>query len=158
MSLPHSLKRDLLAWLPTVTIRAAANLPAGTNEAIFTIADGWVEVLALWGEVTTVIQTQLNNTKLTYDPTDTGASTDLCAVLDISADAVGTIYTISDNVASALDESGGLHFLDSGAGLTKPLRLKPGSILLDCSATNTGQIKWFCYWRPLEVAGVVAAA
>jgi len=38
-----------------------------------------------------VVQTQANNTKLTLNPTATGASQDLCAVLDITAEVRGSV-------------------------------------------------------------------
>ena len=49
--------------------KAAATLPATTTQNIFTIGGGRVWVVALVGEVTTVIQNQANNLKVTSVPT-----------------------------------------------------------------------------------------
>lgn len=136
--------------------RATAALPQTTAGALFTISGGKVLVTSIIGEVTTVIQTQADNTKLTFDPTDAGATQDLCAVLDITADAVGTMYSITGTPATAMQDA--LNFLPSSKVLAQPLVLKPGSILLDCAASNTGSVKWELTYIPLDGGASVAAA
>jgi len=136
--------------------RATAALPATTASAIFTITGGKVAITAIYGEVTTVIQTQADATKLTFDPTDAGATQNLCATLDITADAVGTMYSITGTPATGMQDA--LNFLSPDKVLAKPLILKPGSILLDCAATNTGSVKWDLWYVPLDTGAAVAAA
>lgn len=136
--------------------RATAALPATTDVALFTITGGRVLVTAIVGEVTTVIQTQANNTKLKINPTATGADQDLCAVLNISADAVGELYTISGTVGDAMrsDLLIGLGTLYGAGGLI----LSEGDIELDCAATNTGSVAWSLWYFPLDDNGLVVAA
>jgi hypothetical protein len=136
--------------------RATAALPQTTASALFTVSGGKVLITGLVGEVTTVIQTQADNTKLTFDPTDAGATQDLCAVLDITADAVGTMYSITGTPGTAMQDA--LNFLPSNKVLAQPLVLKPGSILLDCAASNTGSVKWELTYIPLDNGASVAAA
>lgn len=136
--------------------RATAALPQTTAGALFTVTGGRILVTSLIGEVTTVIQTQADNTKLTFDPTDAGATQDLCAVLDITADAVGTCYSLTGTPATALQDA--LNFLPSSKVLAQPLVLKPGSILLDCAASNTGSVKWDLTYIPYDSGAAVAAA
>ncbi|MFJ2000263.1 hypothetical protein [Streptomyces chartreusis] len=136
--------------------RATAALPQTSTSTLFTITGGKVLVTSLVGEVTTVIQTQADNTKLTFDPTDAGATQDLCAVLDITADAVGTCYSLTGTPATAMQDA--LNFLPSNKVLAQPLVLKPGSILLDCAASNTGSVKWDLCYIPLDNGASVAAA
>ncbi len=130
------------------TEKAAAALPQTAAGTLFTVTGGRILLTALFGEVTTVIQTQANNTKLTFDPTDAGATQDLCAVLDITADAVGTMYSITGTPATAMQDS--LNFLPPNKSLTQPIILKPGAILLDCAASNTGAAKWTACWVPID--------
>lgn len=132
--------------------RATAALPAGTAEAIFTVT-GRVKVLSIQGEVTTQIQNQLNNTKLTANPA-VGASVDLCAVLDIANDAVGTNYTITGTLADALVET------TSGAGAYQAASVfvTAGTIDLDCSAANTGSIKWTIVYEAIDSGATITAA
>lgn len=136
--------------------RATAALPATTAAAIFTIAGGKVAITAIYGEVTTVIQTQANATKLQFDPTDAGATQDLCATTDITADAVGTMYSITGTPSGVLSDA--LNFLPPNLHLVKPLILKPGGILLSCAATNTGSVKWDIWYVPLDTGASIAAA
>lgn len=136
--------------------RSTATLPQTAAGALFTVTGGRILVTSLVGEVTTVIQTQADNTKLTFDPTDAGATQDLCAVLDITADAVGTCYSLTGTPATAMQDA--LNFLPSSKVLAQPLVLKPGSILLDCAASNTGSVKWDLTYIPYDNGASVAAA
>jgi len=132
--------------------RAAATLPASTTEDLFSIDGGRVLLTGIVGEVTTLIQTQADNTKLTFDPDNGGTDQDLCAVLDITADPVGELYTITGVVANALRSDFAI-----GQGMTNPLVLMEGDIKLDCSATNTGAIAWTLWYIPLDDGAVVTA-
>ena len=134
------------------TGRAAATLPATADTAYFTVT-GKILLLDIVGEVTTVVETQANNTKLIANPT-VGADVDLCAVLDTSADAVGTIYHITGTLANALVAT------TSGAGVAQAASLivAAGSIDLSCAATNTGATKWLVKYQPLEVGARVFVA
>lgn len=136
--------------------RATDTLPATTDEALFTIAGGRVMVTSIVGEVTTVIQTQANNTKLKFNPDATGADTDLCAALDISADAVGTLYSITGDFSDAMKE--GVLCLETDAQLERPIILSEGAIEIDCAATNTGSVKWTVYYVPLDDGATLVAA
>ena len=131
--------------------KATAVLPQSTDGTLFTITGGQILVVSLIGEVTTVIQTQANDTKIKFNPTATGADQDLCSVLDITADAVGEIYTISgsgDGLRSSL--------LIGNPVLSAPLLLSEGLIELDCAASNTGSVKWDLIYVPLDAAATVA--
>lgn len=134
------------------TERATADLPQTDAEALFTITGGRIVVTQIIGEVTTVIETQANETKLVHNPA-TGTDVDLCAVLDITADEVGTLYGITGTFANAM----------VGAGQALPTQavnvvLKPGTIDLDCGASNTGKVKWTLFWAPLDGGAYVAPA
>lgn len=133
--------------------KAAANLPQTTQSALFTITGGKILITELVGEVTTVIETQANDTKLVSDPT-TGADVDLCAALDITADAVGTIYTITGTLADAMVAT------TSGAVQAQPnwVVCAAGDIDLNCAASNTGQVKWTLHYIPLDSGVSVSAA
>lgn len=136
--------------------RATANLPQTTTANLFTITTGRILLMGIFGEVTTVIQTQANNTKLVFDPDAAGASQDLCANLDITADAVGTIYSITGTPATAMQDA--LNFVPSSKMLAQPILLKPGAIALTCAASNTGQVKWDVFYIPVDDGATVAAA
>jgi hypothetical protein len=137
--------------------RATATLPQTGQYDLFTVAGGMVKVLGILGEVTTVIENQTNNTNLEFNPAAaTLADSDLCATLDISADVVGTLYTITGTAANAMVDSGTTGFLIHT--LAQPLYMSEGAIELHCSASNTGSVKWSIWYVPLEEGAYVEAA
>lgn len=135
-----------------VAQRVLSTLPASTDLSLFTIT-GKVELVQIVGEVTTVIQTQANDTLLKVNPT-VGADVDICAALDISADAVGSLYTITGTFADALINtvSGGVPSQAVGVILTA------GVLELECAATNTGAIKWTVVYKAVDPGARMIAA
>lgn len=133
--------------------RATATLPQGTAHALFTISTGRILLTSIVGQVTTIIQNQANNTKLTANPT-AGTSVDLCAVLSIANDEVGCLYGITGLFSDAM--------VGSNAGATviqrNPIVIPVGTIDLDCGANNTGSVKWSLTYVPLDDGASVAAA
>lgn len=136
--------------------RATDTLPQTASEALFTITGGRVWIIDIVGEVTTVIQTQADNAKLVYNPTGAGTSVDLCAVLDITADAVGTLYSITGTPATAMQDT--LWCVTSNKGLARPLILSEGDIELSCSASNTGSVAWSVVYVPFDAGAELVAA
>jgi hypothetical protein len=134
------------------TERATDTLPQTAAEALFTVVNGRVVVTQILGEVTTAIQNQANNTKLTHNPS-TGTSTDLCAVLNIANDEVSTLYGITGLFSDAMIGAG-----QAVSAQTRDVVLKPGTIDLDCAASNTGSVKWTLFWRPIDDGAYVTAS
>ena len=132
--------------------RSTSNLPQTAAGSLFTVA-GRVVLTHIVGEVTKAIQTQANNTKLTANGT-VGASVDMCAVLDITADVVGTLYHITGTLATALQATTS----SCGVAQAAALLLAAGTIDLDCAASNTGQVKWTVRYIPLDVGATLVAA
>jgi len=133
------------------TDRAADTLPQTGVEALFTIS-GLIVVTQVIGVVTTAIQNQANNTKLIMNPT-TGTDVDICAVLNIANDEVGTIYGITGLFSDALLGAG-----QAMGGQTRNVLLGTGTLDLSCAASNTGAVKWTLYWAPVEGGSYVAPA
>lgn len=133
--------------------RPAETLPtSAAPRNMFTVSGGRVLLTLILGEVTTIIQAQANATKLTFDPDAAGATVDLCATLDINADAVGSIYRITGNPTVAMLDN--LNIAQGGL-VAAPLILKPGKIILNCAATNTGATKWDAWYIPLDPGAVM---
>lgn len=132
--------------------RATQALPESTDEALFRIT-GYIRLIGIFGIVTTVIQNQANDTKLKHNPSGTGSDVDLCAVLNIANDAVGTVYSIVGVLATAM-KSTSLWLVAPADSIPWPgMLLGPGDIELDCAATNTGSVKWIAEWTPVSGDG-----
>lgn len=134
-----------------VVQRATAALPQTATAAIFTVT-GRVLIKQILGEVTTVIQTQACNLSLEANPTATGSSVALCAVRNISADAVATLYGITGTAATALQA--GLAILAQAT----PVIVQAGTIDLVASASNTGAVSWLVRYFPLTDDSLIVAA
>lgn len=145
----------------TETVSAAVRLgikvsKTPTNVAtgdLFAITGGRILLMNLIGEVTTVVETQTNTTKILFDPTGAGASTDLCATLDLTASAVGEFLTMTGTLATALVRGVRRSLL-----MATPQVLETGMIELACGATNTGVIRWDMWYLPIDEGAAVAAA
>lgn len=133
--------------------RAADSLPATTTEAIFRVNGGRVLVKALIGEVTTAIQAQACNLKVSLDP-DTGTTADVASNLDINAKEAGTLLFPEGDGTALIGANAGTGF--STAGFI-PFVAPVGEIEIVTSATNTGAIKWDCYYLPLDPGSEVVA-
>jgi hypothetical protein len=134
--------------------RAAANLPQGVAAPIFTVSGGDCAITTILGEVaTTAIHAGANNMKLISNPT-VGADVDLCAVVDIDGDAIGTMYNITGTLADAMIAT------TSGAakGQVDLVTVAPGTIDLSCSGSQTGKIKWIIFYVPLASGAKIVAA
>lgn len=134
--------------------KSAANLPATTTQSIFTVANGRVLITRLTGEVTTVVQAQACNLKVTSAPT-TGTAVDLASNLDINADEAGTLYLVEGDGTALVGANAGAAL--SAVGMN-PIEVPEGTIRIETSATNTGATKWEIWYIPLDVGASITSA
>lgn len=132
--------------------RATAALPQTTQSPLFTVT-GRVRILSVIGEVTTAVQNQANATKLVANPT-VGADVDICAATSIANAAVGTQLSITGTFAT------GLVVTPSGAFVSQaaPTVVMPGTLDLNCAASNTGSVKWTVLYEAIDPGAAVIAA
>lgn len=136
------------------SVKTAATLPATTTQNIFTISAGRCAVLLLLGEVTTVIQAQANNLKVTSAPT-TGTAVDLASNLDINADEAGLLYLVEGDGTALVGANAGAALSGVGA----PFFIVPiGTIRIETSATNTGATKWDVWYFALDEGASIVSA
>lgn len=131
-------------------------VPQNATSTIFTVAGGRVAVTSLVGKVTTVIAGTTPSAKIVATPT-TGSANDLCTATAITADEVGTQYSIPGATGSALNVSGS----GSGGvtGQTAPVIVAAGTIGVNVSAADaTGAIQWALTYVPIDDGASVTAA
>jgi len=132
--------------------KTSATLPASGNQTIFTVSGGRVLMNLLFGEVTTIIQAQANNLKVTSVPT-TGTAVDLAANLDVNAKEAGCLLLVEGDGTALVGANAGAALNAIGAG---QMIIPAGIIRITTSATNTGATKWTCYYVPLDEGASVA--
>jgi hypothetical protein len=132
--------------------KAATAIAAISTKDLFTVVGNCL-ILGLIGEVTTLIQTQANNTKYISTPT-VGTAVDLCAVVDITAHEVGGLLTITGVLATAAVKG------NAGAGvmMSNGIVVAPGVIGINTAADSTGAYKFSIWYVPLEEGAYIEAA
>ena len=105
-------------------------LPQTAQGNLFKVV-GSIFLVNLVGEVTEAIQSQSNDAKIVADPS-TGSDTDLCAVLDITGDTVGTKYVITGTPTDAMVA----YPNGAGEGQATTVLISEGYIALSCSAST----------------------
>lgn len=130
----------------------ARTIPATTTDQLFRVKGGRVKVKALVGEVTTVIQTQADNMKVSSKKLDNssaavGTAVDVASNLDITAMEVGgSVFVEGDGTALVKSTAGAvLMGTNSGEWIAPQVE-----IYLTTSATNTGAMKWDLWYVPLD--------
>lgn len=153
MAVYNEYKCFRAAILGAIIERDESPIPQSTSGAIFNITGGRVAITQIVGEVTTQIENQACNAKLIANP-DTGSSVDICANLNIQAKEVGCLFGITGTNTDAM--------IGINAGALpcqiRPVIVNVGTIDLNCSASNTGKIKWSCTWVPWDDFATITAA
>jgi hypothetical protein len=151
-SLQVSGKQLLLANYGPTVVRAAAVLPATATTAYFTIVTGNVLITSIVGQVTTVMSGTATNLKLNVLSTATTGNADICANVAVTSLAVGSFFTIP-SIGSGNAATVGVAPVQNNEFV-----VGPGSIRAITDATNTGAMKWYLNYIPLDPGAYVAAA
>lgn len=135
--------------------RATADCQGAAAVPLFNIKGGRVLLTMILGEVTTAIAAGANTFKLVSNPTAAGTTTDLCATLDIDADPIGTMYSVSGAPATALvrGENGNVQGM-SVRGVVLPI----GAIEAVSQADVAGSMKWTAFYIPIDDGAYLEAA
>ena len=135
-------------------VKSSATLPATTTQNIFTVSTGRVLITRLTGEVTTIVQAQACNLKVTSVPT-TGTAADLAANLDINAKEAGTLFLVEGDGTALVGANAGAAMSAVGSN---PIEVPEGTIRIETSATNTGATKWEIWYIPLDSGASIVSA
>ena len=147
--LPTDLGEDALG---VVLERATGALPQTAAANIFTVSGGPVLLLSIIGTVTVELGAVANNTKLIFGVPD------LCALVALNANAVGTRLSITGTFADAMLATGAL--VPVAVQATAVVLPTGASIILDCAASDggDGRVQWTAVYVPLSAASILAAA
>ena len=128
-------------------------IAAISTKSLFTVVGGNCLVVGLIGEVTTVIETQVNNAKYISTPT-VGSATDMCAVVDITAQEAGGLLNITGVLASAAIKG----TAGAAAMMANGVVVAPGVLGFSTSADSTGAMKFSVWYVPLEAGAYIEVA
>lgn len=144
--------------IPQILERPTALPPQGAAAAIFRISGGKIRVLGIYGDVTTTIGAVANATKLQFVSTTPGSTTDLCATLDITGKAAGSIFSVVGVLATAMKVTTN-NLVVPADNIPQPgVVLGPGDIKVNCAGSSvTGAIKWTLVYENVDAGANVAA-
>jgi hypothetical protein len=150
-------QQSLLEIAAGLVVSKAANAsPLATGGVnLFTISGGRILLVALYGEVTTVIQAQATTVKFTSTPT-TGSAVDLSsAATDLTGKEAGAHLTLASPPAAG---SAVVATLAGYVNLPAQRTLiPPGIISVTYGAASTGAIKYDLIYVPYDAGATVAA-
>jgi hypothetical protein len=145
-----------VAGLGRKVTRAAADIFDGTQKALFTVATGKVQVTAFYLEVSgAAVDATPSNLKVRSNPT-VGTDADLSANMDVNADEVGSIYSITGNPTDATTGGSG----GGAQGMHRPFVIDVGTLDIVTSAdagTGGALVAATVWYLPLEDGATVAA-
>lgn len=136
------------------------------SKALTTIANGdatifnftgSIKINSIIGRVTTVCEAKQTNAKIAI-VSDALTPVDICANVDLTAAAVGTLLSITGTAANAM--------VASANGVIAPGQANPvvatcttsGIIKIVAGAANTGAVTWMIDWEPLTEGATLTAA
>jgi len=134
---------------------ADVDVPLNAWRNIFTVSNGLVLMTMLVGERTIIQAGGVSNLDLQSDPTVAGAAVALCAPTVITADGVGTLYTITgvpgDGCYAAI---GGVPGGMSGGLAAQGFHgwiILPGTVeWRESAGAGTGAIQWTMFYVPID--------
>ena len=151
-------QQSLLEIAAGLKVSKAANAsPLATGGVnLFTVSGGRILLVALYGEVTTVIQAQATTVKFTSTPTSLGSAVDLSsAATDLTGKEVGAHITLASPPAAG---SAVVATLGGYVNLPAQRTLVPsGVISVTYGAASTGAIMYDLIYVPYDAGATVAA-
>jgi hypothetical protein len=144
-------------WTPALglpVVKAAQNLPQTATATLFTVSGGAVLVTGLLGLVTTALGATATN--LTVGTANDSGASIIAATTTITSKPVGTI--ISPTSSAGVGGAGSLStalFVANYPYAISPF-LVTGNITWTTSASNTGQVKWYLWYIPLDLDALVS--
>lgn len=135
---------------------AAALLASAQN--IFQVIGGRVLIRTVVGQVTTIIQAQTTNIKVTSTAkaadgsTTVGTAVDVASNVDTNALEVGGLVYVEGDGTAAVKSNAGAAFIGPNGGTWVAPQ---GFISFTSSATSTGGFKWDLFYQPLDEGAYV---
>jgi len=143
---------NLLNYWEQLVMTTNKSLPATTTGALFTVV-GVCEIISVIGEVTTILQTQACNLKLST--VSNSATTEICSDLNISGKLVQSRMSITGTFGDALiNTAKGVPVARQATSVI----VQEGTIIATTSATNTGAIRWTARYKWMREGSRIIAA
>ena len=142
--------------IPHCIEKADGGVPSGDDD-LFTISGGTIKVLDFYGLVSVEIGANATNCLIQHACTAPAADIALSTAVAVATDAVGTTYYISSASPGVFTPVTAGSIIQATQML--PWLLTPGSLQANFSGVaNTGNIRWFMFFKPLSPKSLVVVA
>lgn len=136
--------------------KAAADLPQGTTQDLFTVAGGAVLVTLLFGRVGTVLGATANDLAVWVNPTATGTTYIIASASEGNALEANSFMVVEgDGTALNITGLAGAGIIASGTGRWI---CPAGVIQLKAVGSTTGTTSWELFYVPLDDGASVVSA
>jgi hypothetical protein len=127
---------------------------AAATVTLFTVSGGTVLILGLFGKVTTAVGAGAVLATFNSNPSSGADSPLSIASPSLALAPIGSLLSITGNVAAAPALSAGSGAL---AGLSIPLIVNPGTIEVTFAVGDaTGVFDFYCNWTQMDLGSVVS--
>ncbi len=137
-------------------IKASQALPQTATATLATVTGGMVMITSMLGVVTTAIGATATNLSIGTAPTIGSASTSgIGAATPVASTPLGSWIVPVQSAGTAGQLAVGAN-AGTAVFLATPMIVSAGLITWTTSANNTGQIKWYFTWVPLDTAAALS--
>ena len=124
-------------------------------DQMFTVSGGAIEIISMFGQVTTIIASSPGNISIILDSAvDPNYDADFSIVVALANDSLGDVITFG---AITNSENAGILTANENASYPLSWFCPVGEIEQKLSSTGTGAIKWYMSYRKLDPEAVVTA-
>ena len=138
-------------------VKAPQALPQTATATLFTVTGGPILVRSLVGLVTTALGATATTLSLGITPTGGAAvNTGLCTAGTVTSLVVGKAFVVAPFTTGTTPVA---PFIGSAVQMPDPglaLLVPDGAITWTTSASDTGQMKWWLTYSPLDAASAVS--
>jgi len=136
------------------TITMSTVMTASTDQ-MFTVSGGAIEIVSMFGQVTTIIASTPGNVSIVFDSAvDPNYDADFSIAVALANGSLGDVITFG---AITNAENAGVLQANENAGYPLSWFCPVGEIEQKLSGTGTGVIKWYMSYRKLDAEAVVTA-
>lgn len=137
--------------------KASQNLPQSATSTLYTVTGGNVMVTAMYGLITTVCGATATSVSLgTVPTTGTASSTGLATATAVTSLEAGTWLTLSQSGSKATGLIAGTNAGTTLFQTAVNFVVAPGTISWTTGANDTGQVKWYLWYLPLDTGATVS--
>ncbi len=135
----------------TYTLSKVAVVTASTDD-LFLVAGGPIEVISMFGNVTTIIASTPGNVSINLNSANDAYDSDLSIVVALADGSEGDTVVFG---ALTNSENAGVLTANESAGIPLSWFISVGTIEQTLSGTGTGAVTWYMTFRPLTTGVTV---